>query len=107
MLIQSSTAPTKAAGQDSVGYDIYDLYDLGEFDQKGGVRTNWGTKEELLALVNEARNHGVVTYIDAVLNHKFGAERTERFGATEVDWNDRTKLTSELYDIEVSMMGVR
>ena len=43
----------------------------------------------------------MVTYIDAVLNHKFGAERTERFGVTEVDWNDRTKVISELYDIGV------
>jgi hypothetical protein len=25
------------------GYDIYDLYDLGEFDQKGAVPTKWGT----------------------------------------------------------------
>ena len=95
-------APTKAAEKDSVGYDIYDLYDLGEFDQKGSIRTNWGTKGDLLALVNTAKDHGVVTYIDAVLNHKFGADRTEKFGATEVDSNDRTKETSDLYDIEVT-----
>lgn len=64
------TAPTKAAGQDSVGYDVYDLYDLGEFDQKGGRRTNWGTKEELLDAVKKAKEHGIVTYVDAVLNHR-------------------------------------
>ncbi|KAF8586977.1 glycoside hydrolase family 13 protein, partial [Ramaria rubella] len=92
--------PTKAAGQNSVGYDIYDVYDLGEFDQKGGVRTNWGTKEELLSLVNTAKEHGIVTYIDAVLNHKFGADRAERFGAKEVDSSDRTKEVSDVYDIE-------
>jgi alpha-amylase len=84
-----------------VGYDIYDVYDLGEFDQKGGVRTHWGTKDELLELVNTAKDHGVVTYVDAVLNHKFGADRTEKFGVTEVDPNDRTKEISDLYDIEV------
>ena len=33
--------PTKAAGPDSVGYDAFDLYDLGEFDQKGGIPTKW------------------------------------------------------------------
>jgi alpha-amylase len=38
---------TKAtSGGQSVGYDVYDLYDLGEFDQKGSVRTKYGTKEE-------------------------------------------------------------
>lgn len=62
--------PTKAAGQDSTGYDVYDIYDLGEFDQKGGVRTHWGTKEELLKCVKKAQENGIVTYIDAVLNHR-------------------------------------
>ncbi|KAJ7636910.1 alpha-amylase [Roridomyces roridus] len=92
--------PTKAAGQDSVGYDIFDLYDLGEFDQKGGKRTNWGTKAELIAAITKAREHGIVSYVDAVLNHRFGAERKETFAAVEVDNDDRTKEVSELYDIE-------
>lgn len=74
-----TTAPTKAAGQDSVGYDIYDVWDLGEFDQKGGKPTKYGTKEELCHMIETARNHGIVTYVDAVLNHKFGAENTETF----------------------------
>jgi alpha-amylase len=64
-------APTKAAGQNSVGYDIYDMYDLGEFDQKGGQRTKFGTKEQYLELINKAKAAGIVSYIDAVLNHKF------------------------------------
>lgn len=42
------------------------------------------------------------SYIDAVLNHKMGADRTERFKAVEVDTNDRTKEISDPYDIEVS-----
>ncbi|KAG8864525.1 hypothetical protein FRB96_005028 [Tulasnella sp. 330] len=92
--------PTKASGTDSVGYDTYDLYDLGEFDQKGGTRTNWGTKEELLRLIRVGNEHGVVTYLDAVLNHKFGADHIEKFKAVEVDPNDRTKTTSDPYDIE-------
>ena len=28
----------------SIGYDAYDLYDLGEFDQKGTLPTKYGTK---------------------------------------------------------------
>jgi alpha-amylase len=28
-----------SSGVDDVGYGVYDLYDLGEFDQKGTVRT--------------------------------------------------------------------
>lgn len=55
--------PTKASSQDGNGYDIYDLYDLGEFDAKGGVRTKWGTKEQLLAAVKEAKDHGIICYV--------------------------------------------
>jgi alpha-amylase len=34
---------TKGAfGDQGVGYAVYDLYDLGEFDQKGSVATKYG-----------------------------------------------------------------
>lgn len=35
--------PCKAASNDSVGYDIYDIWDLGEFNQKADTRTKYGT----------------------------------------------------------------
>ena len=35
------SAPTKADSPDGNGYGIYDLFDLGEFDQKGSVATKW------------------------------------------------------------------
>jgi len=92
--------PTKAAGQESVGYDIYDHWDLGEFDQKGGVRTKYGTKEQLLNMMSTAKSNGIVTYFDAVFNHKFGADDKERFLAKEVDWNERDKELTDLYEIE-------
>lgn len=43
----------------------------------------------------------LVSYIDAVLNHKFGAEHTEKFKAIEVDWDDRTRDVSGVQDIAV------
>lgn len=52
----------------------YDLWDLGEFDQKGAKPTHWGSKEDLLAAIKEAKKHKIITYIDAVLNHKVSAE---------------------------------
>ena len=30
----------------SVGYDAYDLFDLGEFDQKNSIPTKYGTKND-------------------------------------------------------------
>ena len=91
---------TKAAGQYSVGYNAYDLYDLGEFDQKGTVRTKYGTKEQLFAAIEEAHRQGIKVYVDVVLNHKSGADETETFLAIEVDANDRMHELSEPHDIE-------
>jgi alpha-amylase len=52
----------KASSPSGNGYDIYDLYDLGEFDQKGGITTKWGTKDELLSMTKKAKETGVGLY---------------------------------------------
>ena len=72
------------------GYDVYDLYDLGEFDQKGSVGTKWGTKDELKEFALEAKKVGMGIYFDAVLNHKAGADRTEKCWVVEVDQNGKS-----------------
>ena len=70
----------KGASQQGNGYDIYDLYDLGEFNQKGeGISTKWGTKDELVRLVQSASDVGVGIYWDAVLNQKAGADVSSIF----------------------------
>lgn len=81
----------KASSPSGNGYDIYDLYDLGEFDAKGSVGTKWGTKQELSELVNRANEVGIGIYWDAVLNHKAGADSTEKCKAVEVDPNSGTQ----------------
>ena len=45
----------KATNKDDVGYGVYDLFDLGEFDQKGTVRTKYGLKEEYLNAINNSK----------------------------------------------------
>jgi len=78
----------KAAGGDKAnGYDIYDLYDLGEFDQKGSTATKWGPKADLMALSKDAKEKGINLYFDAVLNHKAGADEKEKCRVQEVDTN--------------------
>lgn len=37
----------KAASNTSMGYDPYDYFDVGEFDQKGSVATWFGTRDDL------------------------------------------------------------
>jgi hypothetical protein len=41
--------PTKASGGLSVGYDLWDRFDLGSKDQRGTVPTRYGTEEDLLS----------------------------------------------------------
>lgn len=80
---------TKATGTNDVGYGIYDLYDLGEFDQKGSVRTKYGTKEELHELIDAIHDAGMQVYADVVINHKAGADEEEEFEAVKVNPDDR------------------
>jgi alpha-amylase len=83
----------------SVGYDIYDLYDLGEFDQKGSVRTKYGTKQEFLDAIKAIHKAGMQVYVDIVLNHLAGADEAEVIRARKVDPEDRTKFISEPFEI--------
>ena len=49
---------SKAASATSMGYDPFDFFDLGEFDQRGGVETWFGSKADLVALVAAAHARG-------------------------------------------------
>ena len=60
-----------------MGYDPYDYYDLGEFDQKGGVPTWFGSKADLLDLIESAHALGLQVYADLVFNHNSGADAQE------------------------------
>jgi alpha-amylase len=75
----------KGMNPSGTGYDLYDLYDLGEFNQKGSRATRWGPKEDLQELVLAAQHLDMGIYWDTVLNHKAGADSTERFFAVKVD----------------------
>lgn len=61
----------------SMGYDVYDYYDLGEYDQKGSVKTWYGSKDELLNLIRVAHKHEFKVYADLVLNHNCGGDAEE------------------------------
>ncbi|QJE96789.1 alpha-amylase family glycosyl hydrolase [Luteolibacter luteus] len=61
--------PTKGSGGLSVGYDCWDRFDLGSKDQRGSVRTFYGTEAELIELVRVAHRFGIRVYFDNVMNH--------------------------------------
>ena len=84
----------------SVGYDPYDLFDLGEFDQKGNVATKYGSKAEYLAAIKSLKKNNIQVIADVVLNHKAGGEKLEKFRVVKVDENNREKIISEVIEIE-------
>ncbi len=90
----------KCSDQNNVGYGVYDLYDLGEFDQKGSIRTKYGTKAELQEAIAALHEQGISVYLDAVMNHKAGADYTETFMAQEVAEDNRLENITEPYEIE-------
>jgi len=66
---------SKAENATSMGYDPFDYFDLGEFDQRGGVETWFGSKADLIALVEAAHGRGLQVYADAVYNHMSGGDK--------------------------------
>ncbi len=85
-------------GADSVGYDVYDLFDLGEFDQKGTVATKYGDKQQLQNAVQILASHGIGTLLDTVLNHKMGADEKQAVRVNRVNPDNR----EEIDDTEIS-----
>ena len=90
----------KADEQQDEGYAVYDLYDLGEFDQKGTVRTKYGTRHELEEAVAALHENGIAVYLDTVMNQKTGADYTEKFMACEVDPENREQVIGAPVEVE-------
>ena len=80
-----------AKGDKDTGYAVYDLYDLGEFDQKGTIPTKYGTKDEYLNAIKELQKQGIEVLADIVLGHRMGADEKERIFAYGHDQMDRNR----------------
>ena len=89
-----------SGGSNDVGYSVYDRYDLGEFDQKGSVRTKYGTRNEYVSAIKTAKASGIAVYADVVLNHMMGADQQEEFRATPHDPVDRNLAIGEVEPIK-------
>lgn len=92
--------PTKAFEAGNAGYGIYDLWDLGEFNQKGSIRTKYGTRSELENALAAIHNAKMKAYLDIVFNHKAGADAPERVKGVPVDPENRNNNIGEEREIE-------
>ena len=109
-------------GDQSTGYDVYDHFDLGEFDDKGSLRTKYGKKEELHdainalhgykksssgALVKDDNKKYIQVYGDIVLNHRAGGDIEDDFWqAVRVEKENRSHERWE-EGIESGLIEVR
>ncbi len=80
--------------------EFIDLFDLGEFNQKGTVPTKYGTKKDYIAAIQALQEQGIVTIADIVLNHKAGGDYLERFQVRRMNPDNRQESLSEPYEIE-------
>lgn len=84
----------------SVGYDAYDLFDLGEFDQKNSIATKYGTKDDYIKAIKSLKENNIQVIVDVVLGHKGGGDELEKFKVVKVDENNREKVISSEIEIE-------
>lgn len=89
-------------GKDEVGYAVYDVYDLGEFDQKGTIKTKYGSKDEYLDAIIALKQAGIESYADIVLNHKMGADAIQTIPATKVDWTNHNQENYQKETVKVA-----
>lgn len=87
-------------GPNDVGYGVYDVYDLGEFDQQGAIRTKYGTRQQYLDAIQALQNHQVQVYADTVLNHRIGGDAVETIRAIPFPQEDRLHPKGELQEIQ-------
>lgn len=86
-------------GNAEVGYGVYDLYDLGEFDQKGSVKTKYGSKEEYINCIKALKQYRIKVLADIVFNQKMGADESEKVIAIEDNPINRNQQISEPHEI--------
>ncbi|WP_316802759.1 alpha-amylase [Pedobacter nototheniae] len=89
-----------STGGYSVGYDVYDLFDLGEFDQKGSVNTRYGSKDEYIKAIDALHEQDISVLADVVFNHKAGGDELEKIQVRTVNEEDRNEFTSDVFEIE-------
>lgn len=81
------------SGKRDVGYGVYDMYDLGEFRQKGTQSTKYGTKKALEKAIRALQKRNISVLADIVFNHRMGADLMEDAEARTVDpWNRNREI---------------
>lgn len=100
-LVWMPSAYKGSSGKKDNGYAPYDLYDVGEFMQKGSVRTKYGNVRQYQAAIEACHKAGLSVIADIVFNHRMGGDEPETVRVVDVDWNDRCRILSKPYETEL------
>jgi alpha-amylase len=79
-----------ASGTASIGFDVFDDYDIGSKNQKGSVTTRYGTREQLERCVAVMRANGLDVYVDIVENQRSGGSGPGGFTFRYADADGKT-----------------
>ncbi len=95
--IESIWLPPASKAQNgpfSMGYDPTDYFDLGQHTQNGTTETRFGSKTELISLIQSAHSENLQVYADIVLNHNSGGQlEANQYTGTNT-WTDFTGIAS-------------
>lgn len=84
-----------ALGVNDTGYTPYDLYDIGEFDQKGSIATKYGTKNEYTSAIKALQSKNINVYAEVVINKLYGADSIEKVDVDEFDAQDSVQMVGK------------
>lgn len=86
------------AGRKDVGYGAYDLYDIGEFRQKGTVSTKYGSLRQYQHAINTLHSYQIGIAADIVFNHRMGGDETEMVKVRRVNPENRMEFLGEPFE---------
>lgn len=84
-------------GTFSMGYDPFDYFDLGEYNQMGSVETRFGSRTELTNMINSAHQNGLSVIADIVINHNSGGASESNPYTGGNTWTDFNPLSGKFY----------
>ncbi len=81
----------------SMGYDPFDYFDFGNFNQMGSTETRFGSRSELESLISEAHQNNLNVYADIVLNHNSGGSSESNIFTNSSTYTDYAPASGMFY----------
>lgn len=84
-------------GAFSMGYDPFDYYDFGSYNQMGSTETRFGSLSELQSLISTSHSKNIQVYADIVINHNSGGASESNPYTGGNTWTDFNPLSNKFF----------